>query len=217
MKKSFTLAETLVTLTVLGVIMAIVMPLINKAKPDKDIMIFKKGMYTIQSVVGNATELLLNQGALSNEIWKSAIVIDDTNFGEAAEYGFCSRLADQLNTSKVDCGAHLSGTYENPQIITTDGIRYWNLPILQFGSDVESICFDRTFSDKELSVLEEVREGYSNQTSNGAYCDVGGARPVGLKVDIRWDGKVFIPHNNANYAYENSLVEKSFQVQKDES
>ena len=208
-KHSFTLAETLVTLTILGIIMAIVMPLINKAKPDKDIIIFKKGLYTIQSAVGNATEVLINQGALSNEIWWSDIV--NNNPTDPGVSGFCKRIADHLNTSTENCDIDNS-SYDDPQIITTDGIRFWNMPTETI-TDYATICLDRGISAKEAQTLNEVREEWSNGAC-GTSSDLDDIN-VGLKVDIRWDGKVGVNlQQQDGYEYEQELIKRSFEVQK---
>lgn len=210
-KHSFTLAETLVTLTILGIIMAIVMPLINKAKPDKDIIIFKKGLYTIQSAVGNATEVLINQGALSNEIWRSNIV--NNNPTDPNVKGFCKRIADHLNTSAENCDIKNS-SYDDPQIVTTDGIRFWHIPNEKIENN-DYICFDRGLTDKELSTLEINRtvEEDGKEIKKAALCGNDPSSAIGFNVLIRWDGKVYVG-NDDDYAYERYLVERSFEVQK---
>ncbi len=221
-KHSFTLAETLVTLTILGIIMALVMPLINKAKPDKDIIIFKKALYTLQSAVGNATEVLISDGASSSEIWASSIAISNS-VNEDAASGFCSRIAATLNTAKEKCSiAAGSSSYSNPQIITTDGIRFWNLPaegVTFSTSGYKTICMDRTLTTKELKTLNAVRvtDSYSHATYNSCYTNSGvsDVNSIGLPVAVRWDGKVYLPSNTGKFYYPEYLVEKSFEVKKD--
>ncbi len=230
-KHSFTLAETLVTLTILGIIMAIVMPLINKAKPDKDIIIFKKGLYTIQSAVGNATEVLINQGALSNEIWK-----DDLPDG--TQVYFCERLADHLNTAIENCydgtgtKTQASSSYDDPQIVTTDGIRFWRIADDTLGdvggpaNRYNVICIERGLSAKEATTLSAVRgANWSNQfNGGGSSCGTttinGNAINVGLKIKVRWDGKVYIPSETTDdsqyFNYEKELINKAFEVKKDD-
>lgn len=213
MKKSFTLAETLVTLTVLGIIMAIVIPLISKARPDKDVIMFKKALYSLQSAVGNATEELLNEGAMSNTIWSDDIV---TNVDPK---GFCNRISAHLNTTgNGKCGNATSADgsdshYYNPQIVTTDGMRFWHVPNKKIAknSSVE-ICVERPLSNSELSTLKEAR-GNGNDGSLTDKCGAdkaGSTTNVGLRVKVYWDGKVHVPENT----YEAKLIDRSFEVQK---
>ncbi len=209
MKKSFTLAETLVTLTVLGIIMAIVIPLISKARPDKDVIMFKKALYSLQSAVGNATEELLNEGAMSNTIWSDDIVTT------GSPSGFCNRISDHLNTTgKGKCGNATSDDgsdshYYNPQIVTTDGMRFWHVPNKKIAknSSVE-ICVERPLSNSELSTLEQARE--NRATGNCGPDKAGSTTNVGLRVKVFWDGKVHVPENT----YEADLIDRSFEVQK---
>ncbi len=207
MKKGFTLAETLITLTIIGIIMAVVMPLVSKVQPDRDVLMFKKGMYSLQAAVGNATDLLVSQGANTSELWSmSSLPVDpnsededdDENPANSREIHFCARIADHLNTAVENCGG--SGSYDSPQIVTTDGMRIWNLPQNNFNGSV-TICMDRPLTGKEIQTLTVMRNNWT---------PCGGNR--GLSVKIRHDGKVFLPLE-ANY--EKDLIDKSFNVTRE--
>lgn len=210
MKKGFTLSETLITLTVLGVIIAVTMPLLSKARPDKDVVMYKKGLYTIQSAVGNATEIILNNGALSNSVWSDKNYINPITKVRGCP-NFCKEVADRLNTSKVDCDKEKS-SYIDPQIITTDGLRYWGLPTTNKFEELDyevTFCFDRPDlqnDSKEFKVLTSVRENHAVEED----CVDKDGR--GLRVVVRADGKVSVPNDNGSY--EQDLIDRSFNVQQ---
>ena len=47
LKKGFTLAEVMITLTVIGIITAVIIPVAIHSKPDENIMKFKKAHNTL--------------------------------------------------------------------------------------------------------------------------------------------------------------------------
>ena len=52
-KTAFTLAETLLTLTIIGVLMALMLRSISRVNPDKDKILFIKSYHSIESAVAN--------------------------------------------------------------------------------------------------------------------------------------------------------------------
>ena len=61
--KGFTLAEVLITLTVIGVITAVIIPVAIHSKPDENVMKFKKAHNTLYQVIStliNSDEYYLN-------------------------------------------------------------------------------------------------------------------------------------------------------------
>lgn len=94
-KSAFTLAELLVALAVIGILIAILMPLIMNIMPNQKVMMAKRANYTIESVVSN----LLNDSACYPD--------EDDRVGLANGWGY------------ADCD--LWGGNENPGTITTEG------------------------------------------------------------------------------------------------
>lgn len=183
MKKAFTLAEVLVTLTILGIVMAITIPVLNHTRPEKDPIYYKKGIQTIQS----AMHKIMDSEEINNNI------DDEGRSLYLKGMSLCSYFIDYLNISgQSDCDSE--STYASPNFITTDGIRFWGFEKEFSDADNEiTVYLDRKFSKNELKSGQLARPRDENHLEPG------------LAIKIRYDGKVSIPDED-EYSYENSLV-----------
>ncbi len=160
MKKGFTLAEIMIVLSVIGILTAILLPVAFHSTPDENVMKFKKGHNALLSVVRelvNSDQYYL-EGDLS--VRANGVVIDGTHDGD--ETYLCHTIADVMDTKSVDCssedvsltyafwdmaaytleynqeaaenGCRLSGTVIGPEIVTLDGIVFYDAyPKFPFG------------------------------------------------------------------------------------
>ncbi len=199
MKKAFTLSEALITLAIIGVLAAILIPVIDNVKPDKDKITYKKAVYSMSSAVSNAMDsAVYTMAANTNAYFRDESIEEST---------FCESVADSLNTAGAVCckssgktessSCSYPSSYEHPNFKTTDGIRYWGLEG-KFTSDDRTIYVDRDISSSELRHIAKVR---------GAT----GEEARGLKIQVRYDGKIMTGDSD-EYDYENELIENSMQV-----
>lgn len=141
-KSAFTLGEVLMTLAIIGVIVALVIPLIKQIQPDRQKVLFKKAYTNVERVV---TELVNDEYLYPEADGKlgldntTSITLNDKAYGGANK--FCELFAMKLNTleNTVNCGGG------NVSFITNDSIAYY-MPSTTFAA--ESVITIDTNGDK---------------------------------------------------------------------
>lgn len=135
-KKAFTLSELLVTLCMMGVLGAVIIPLITKINPSPSKMMFKKEY----SVLEKAVSKMINDDLIypGNEIDSGTGLPRGFNYGDdnsgksSGLNKFCYYLADNLNTLGPSTCPTPANT-SNPGILfakTTDGADWYISPRL---------------------------------------------------------------------------------------
>ncbi len=99
--KAFTLAEVMITLTIIGVISAIVVPVAFHSRPDENVMKFKKAHNTLYEIINTlvTSDKYYCKGDLGI---KADCETELTNSDNLRNY-FCQTIADLLSTKNVNC------------------------------------------------------------------------------------------------------------------
>ncbi|MDD3236629.1 MAG: type II secretion system protein [Candidatus Gastranaerophilales bacterium] len=122
MKKGFTLAEVLITLTIIGVVFSLLIPSLNNVKPDKEKLMYKKAIFTLQSALVLGSDEIISKAANSSAYWA------DTEVGTDE---FCTIIAANLNTTgEINCS--ITGDADTPNFITINGTKWWGLGAFKF-------------------------------------------------------------------------------------
>ncbi len=110
MKKAFTLAEVMITLTVIGIITSIIIPVAINSKPDENIMKFKKAHNTLYQVISELvnSDKYYYDGDLGMKADKS--LIDGSHSGDITY--FCNSFADVVSTKGVNCSKEVQNRTE---------------------------------------------------------------------------------------------------------
>ncbi len=168
--KAFTLAEVMITLTVIGIITAVIIPVAINSKPDENIMKFKKAhdtLYQTISTLINSDKYYLN-GDLG--VKPDGSTVDSNINSDDATY-LCKTIADNLTTKKVNCSKYLTQTDTlafycsdwdsfpdstdekckqeakniGEEIVLSDGVVFYQLsPAFTFGYTGKYVSFDGT-------------------------------------------------------------------------
>ena len=209
MKKGFTIAETVLTMAILGVIAAVTIPIINDAQPNKDIVMYNKALSSMQTAVGEVInksfDIAIDAGVseYNPELFLANIPANT----------LCQELANSLNTQgDINCsnqkdGENFVSSFENPNFTTTDGLKFWNLEGngLFVGVDGDKAVFvdyELTEADKKRRLKARYPNNKNKEWTEADY---------GLRIGIHKEGKVSLP-NDSKYNYEKILVENGLKL-----
>lgn len=161
MKKGFTLAETLISLSIIGVIAALTIPMLIPLMPDKSRTMYKKAVYSVQNSISMALNDSSSIAASSSTGWATTGVTSTT---------LCTDIAKGLNTmGTVSCTA--AGSDAAPNFITVDGAAWWGLGgvTLSVGSPTVDAYVDINTSHQGKNVVGDdifrVRIKYNGKVS----------------------------------------------------
>lgn len=125
-RKGFTLIELMLALTILGILTALVLPMLNNNSPSRNRMMMKKAYYTIEDVVSN----LINDESLYPEIGVNGTYVGFDNLENTCGTDTCSSynkfpklFVKQLNVDG-DVSYSGSGTSRTATFRTSDGMNW---------------------------------------------------------------------------------------------
>ncbi|MBQ4646269.1 MAG: hypothetical protein IJB79_02860 [Candidatus Gastranaerophilales bacterium] len=152
MKKVFTLAETMIVLVVIGVLSAILLPVINKAQIDKKLMKFKNAHNALYSTLGelvSSDKYYLN-GDLGiktdGTLLKSKVsyygcpanLLGDDN---SVKY-LCETIADVIQAKSINCSTENAGNNDHLTFMVVDELMHsdWHYTTEAFRTQVDRGC-----------------------------------------------------------------------------
>ena len=204
MKKAFTITEAIISAAMLGVIAAIVLPMINDFQPNKDKTAYNKALYSMQSAVSNVMDNTFEIAANMGSAYEPSKHLQNLTREQA-----CNAFAENFNTTgTINCRD--KGSYEEPNFVTTDGMRFWDIGGSgPFASEEDNDTSQIIKMDRELKQADRNKREKSPVQGDGSK---GGE---GLKIAIRKDGKVYTPENSETdpyWAYENYLIKEAMSL-----
>lgn len=140
MKKAFTLAEVLITLTVIAVLVMVLLPVLKNAMPNRSMTMFKKTFFVIERV---ASELVNDSdfypdviGGATPPYLGNIIPVTYENVEYSGDTKFCGLFGQKMNVkSNVQCTEQtfIDGEASLGQFVSVDNIAYI-LPINSFAT-----------------------------------------------------------------------------------
>lgn len=110
MKRGFTLAELMIAMAVLGILLALVVPIIANTRPDEFKMLTKKAYYVTEQVVSS----LINDPQLYPD---STMYCEDDDTSDECYYGFDDTSAVAYNGKTAD-DKYYYDKYKFPRLFT---------------------------------------------------------------------------------------------------
>lgn len=185
-KKGFTLSEVMITLGLVGVLAAILIPATTKITPSTNKLMAKKANYTIQKALAN---MINDDKNYPGDVMFPATTVPQ-GFAQGTSGQFCTLLADQMNT----VGAT---TLTVPcSFTTTDGI-VWRVPAVSFSNaDVYNTLIVADVNPKATSCTTDTSgTAYASACSDVTASCKG--NPDTFVFGVRYDGKIKMSANPA--------------------
>ena len=211
-KKGFTLAEVVVTLAVIGMVAGISIPILHNAKIDKDVIVYRKAMYTLQQ----AANKYMNGNNYQKQM-RRPNSNENLFLGNFTEYEVCAYLSLEMNTKGFfyeqvneegitepliwdttngincysSCDAEASNCADDltPNFTTSDGISFYNL-----GGKAD------TKFDKKVILIKRENE---KESERAARISKGSHNGGFMRIEMNRRGKFSI---NNDWEFEQSLV-----------
>ncbi len=185
MKKAFTLAEVLITLGIIGVIAALIVPAISNVKPDKNKTAYLQVYDTISSTVNSLAHNskiyptckdlneVDNVNCDQNPLFNTNLPLEPRyrNNRYSGDKKLCSLMATSLGISDGDIDAGCTDTvyafnaanytngFANPSFVTKNGMRWRISPAVASSSD-------GTFGTYQTDIYVDI-DATNNDTPNG--------------------------------------------------
>ncbi len=177
--KAFTLAELMVCLAIISIIATLLMPAINRLRPNKNKVMFKKAYYLAERII---SELVNDEEAypfVDSRVGfdnTSAVTINGTVYGGAGDEEkkakLCRLFALKMNTLSEEPNCVDGANYDNPSFTTTDGVK-WIIPYTDFADQA-------TYHNILLDVNGD---NDPNCTENEEGCIQPDRFPLGVRAD----------------------------------
>jgi len=138
--KAFTLTEVMIVLTVIGILTAVLLPVAFKNMPDENVMKFKKGNATFNSVVRSLSE--------SNQYFYNGDFSLTASGADISAIYFCEAFADNVAIKSKTCGGtKYNGSYQ--YVDSSSGIA-------TIKTTVDTYCAAATASDNVIVTADDI-------------------------------------------------------------
>lgn len=217
MKKGFTLAETLITLALVGIIAAFVIPAITKTTPNQNKVLFKKAYSSLERAISDLSNDEVDYPTVPGTSTDglntplTTIGFNNTSIGAAAPAStdkFCYLLSQQMNTTLTQAQIATPSTYcpvaaGTGTFTTTDGI-IWSMTTptaTSFALTPSSYMYIKI----DVNGAKAPNCGDTGNSSGFTACTANQSADK-FYIGIRYDGKMNVVDANATAILQNPTV-----------
>ena len=196
--KAFTLAETLIVLSIIGVLATVMLSAMSKMSPDKTKMKFKKAYQTVERTVG---ELVNDENLYPYDPDKIGFqnISEVTWPGSSEKYSGETKFKNLFKRKLNTIGTY-SGNGSNTYFITSDGIGYLVETTSFTSSNPQSTIFVDTNGEEKPNCVKNLDNTYPTGCSEDKQ-DI-------FRIFVSYDGKVQVSDPTAKKYLKSSSTAK---------
>lgn len=214
LNKAFTLTELLVALGVIGILCAILLPIIFNIMPNQNTIMAKRAYYTVQTVVSD----LINDEACYPDLTSAAAAERRVGFDDGFGYPNCSAWGGNAHAETITTEGNanvkfktlfldklgrtgVDATQENTTFTTADGIQ-WSIHTMGFATKNNNDALALITVDtngKSSPNCDQMKTGsgsYSSMLEGSSAC---AGRTKGydrFTMSVRADGRITVNSND---------------------
>ena len=203
-KTAFTLSEILIALTIIGVVLSIIIPVVRNTVADTGGLLYKKAIADFQNAIDMAKE--------DRESYAPPYNYSTTfHFLNVTPENFCKVIVNQMSTTGlINCSSDSSDTSEDPSFHQNNGFAYWNVG----GLPTETTAFKDKYMGTACNYYTPMNT-WSNCIRT-IWVDVNGEKKGKnahgkdiFRFQVRFDGKVMIGTGGDWDTIEQKVLEES--------
>lgn len=192
-KKGFTLAETMLVLTVLGVIAAVLVPTIMGASPKKNKILFVKSYHEAERTIADLVDDERFYPEPEGFAWREEVRVDGTTHAGATK--FCTSLANKINTlGDINC----SPAAGEPSFTATSGVA-WYIPNWSPTLVINQATGERSITSGTTTVTIDVNgakrpncRGLDYNETTGKVTTTNCKNPDMFTINVMYNGRIVV-------------------------
>lgn len=188
-KAAFTLAETLITITIIGIVMALMLRSISRVNPDKDKILFLKSYHTIESAVANIITDSSKYDQNTEENGDFSSVPLSTAYAKINDTIYCTNGWEDSEDSDIKCS--------NPGINQSNALCYFLAEQINFVGNFDCSGGSDTVNFVTTNgVCFKGWTGFGSDSIEGTVitqCPGGEPKNEGYKIKVYKEGKMTVP------------------------
>lgn len=187
-KVAFTLAEVLLTLTIIGVLMAIMLRSISRVNPDKDKILFLKSYHSVEAAVANIISDPSKYDQNTEENGDFSTIPLATAFANINGTVYCTPAWQNPDASKGETGVQCSNT----EINQSNALCYFLAEQINFIGGFDCSAGDKTLNFKSTNGVCFYGWGSFGSDSIEGMVDPTCEGKDGYKIKVFKEGKMTV-------------------------
>lgn len=192
-KKGFTLAETMLVLTVLGIIAAVLVPTIMHSSPKKNKILFVKSYHEAERTIADLVDDERFYPEPEGFAWRETVDVDGATY--TGDTKFCNSFASKINTlGNINCNV----AADQPNFTATSGTT-WYIPKWSPTLTISPTTGERTITSGSTAITIDVNgskapncRGLAYNETTGKVTTISCKNPDRFVFNVMYNGRIVV-------------------------